>query len=442
MRLRKGQIPFFEPVRGLGRGLRQCTPVAGLSALLLACSNPEAPSRVAYVPGFYGGAVADEPTAATVGRNVLSAGGSAADAAVAVYFALAVTKPASAGLGAVGACLTYEPAAKEVRAIDFTSAPAGSGTVAVPGAVRGMYALHAAMGRQPWSQLLVPAETLARFGAPATRSFRRDLEAWPEAVRDEEFGQRVRGAGGGFVGEGERVVQPELAEFIGEIRTRGPATFYDGPLGRRFADAVARLGERLDLAEMRAQAPRVVDPLVRPAGDGEAHFVPSELSAGPYQAALWTEISRGGSSAARTIEFGDAGSSFVVADESGNAVACGFTLNRPFGIGRTAPGTGIFPAAPPSGAVSGALSPVIVANANTDILVLAAAGSGGDAPRDIVQTGVRATVDGEVVDRQSGGSANVISCPRGLPDRPDSCTIAVDPSGGYAATAIPRRRER
>lgn len=442
MRLRKGQIPIFGPVRGVRAGWRQQMPVVALSALLSACTATDAPSRVSYVPGFYGGAVADEPTAATVGRNVLSSGGSAADAAVAVYFTLAVTKPASAGLGAVGACLVYEPAEKEVRAIDFTSAPTGSSTIAIPGAVRGMYALHAMMGRQPWSQVLAPAETLARFGAPATRSFRRDLEAWPEGAQDEEFGQRVRGAGGGFIGEGERVVQPELADFIGGIRSGGPAAFYGGALGQRFADAVGRLGERLDVAEMRAHAPRALDTTVHPAGHAEAHFLPVELSAGPYQAALWSELSRGRSPGTPDIEFADAGSSFVVADERGNAVACGFTLNRPFGIGRTAPGTGIFPAAPPSGPVSGALSPVIVANANTDILVFAAAGSGPTAPSDIVGVAVRATVGGEVVDRQSGGSANVISCPGGLPHQPGTCTIAVDPGGGYAATAIPGGRQR
>ena len=83
MRLRKGQIPIFGPVRGVRAGWRQQMPVVALSALLSACTATDVPSRVSYVPGFYGGAVADEPTAATVGRNVLSSGGSAADAAVA-----------------------------------------------------------------------------------------------------------------------------------------------------------------------------------------------------------------------------------------------------------------------------------------------------------------------------------------------------------------------
>ncbi|MCB2100254.1 MAG: gamma-glutamyltransferase, partial [Rhodobacterales bacterium] len=62
-----------------------------------ACSSDESLERgsVGYVEGFLGGAVADEPRAALVGRDVLSAGGSAADAAVAMGFTLAVTLPSS-----------------------------------------------------------------------------------------------------------------------------------------------------------------------------------------------------------------------------------------------------------------------------------------------------------------------------------------------------------
>ncbi len=58
-----------------------------------------------YVKGFLGGVVADEPQAALLGQQVLSAGGTAADAAAGVGLALAVTLPSRAGLGSGGACL-------------------------------------------------------------------------------------------------------------------------------------------------------------------------------------------------------------------------------------------------------------------------------------------------------------------------------------------------
>src|SRR3546814_249383 len=48
--------------------------------------------------GFYGSLAVEEPRAALLARDVLASGGSAADAAVATYFALAATLPSSAGL--------------------------------------------------------------------------------------------------------------------------------------------------------------------------------------------------------------------------------------------------------------------------------------------------------------------------------------------------------
>src|SRR5690606_19895911 len=395
MRVRTGLIPFMENVRRVRPILRQSITIAVVGLAISACSSSNEPTRVDFLRGFYGGAVADEPTAANIGRDVLDAGGSAGDAAVAMYFALAVTKPASAGLGAVGACLVYQPREKTVRALDFTSPPNASGSVAIPGAVRGMYAVHAMLGRQPWSQLLGPAERLARFGSAATRSFVSDLEARPDVARDEEFGARVRTAGGGLVGEGDRVVQPALADFIGQIRVSGPAAFYAGPLGERFAEAVGQAGERLDFSEMRAQAPKLGEPRTQPAGHAEAYFLPFDHTAGPWQAARWGALAgreRNGSAGPTT--FAPSGTSFVAVDRSGNAVACGLTLNRPFGIGRTAPGTGIFPAAPAEPNMpSGALSPVLVVNHNTDILLLAASGSGAGAPGEVVNVGYKATME-------------------------------------------------
>lgn len=128
--------------------------------------------------------VSDEPRSALVGRDILSAGGNAVDAAVATYFAMSVTYPGAATLGGGGMCVVSRGQDDAVEAIDFRPAlfAQGGRAVMIPGAVRGMFALHARYGRLKWEALLLPAERLARFGNPVPRAFARQIAGLPAAA--------------------------------------------------------------------------------------------------------------------------------------------------------------------------------------------------------------------------------------------------------------------
>jgi gamma-glutamyltranspeptidase/glutathione hydrolase len=85
---------------------------AGLAVLpicalvLAACGfGDDETLEIGPVEGFAGLVAADEPRAALVGRDILANGGNAADAAVAMYFTMAVTLPSRASLGGGGVCL-------------------------------------------------------------------------------------------------------------------------------------------------------------------------------------------------------------------------------------------------------------------------------------------------------------------------------------------------
>ena len=267
--------------------------VMGLAFLVAACGESKEIGQAGFVRGFAGGVAADEPRAVIVGRDILGRGGSAADAATAMFFTLSVTKPSAASLGAVGGCVYYHGETKSFSAFDFTPkpafpAPGGRPLIAVPGAVRGLAAMQARYGRLPWAELVGPAEALARFGHAVSRSLATDLAANEAKLKNDPGLRRVFGrADGSFAKEGDQVRQLELAASLAQIRQRGAGALYLGPLANAYANSAQAIGGALTVDAIRAFLPRALEPILRPAGDHLIAFLPTVTSSGPQQARLW-----------------------------------------------------------------------------------------------------------------------------------------------------------
>jgi gamma-glutamyltranspeptidase/glutathione hydrolase len=292
-------IPFLKSGRERRRGgcggqtpRRRATAAAlALSAALSAgCSALDTgiTPREQIVTGFFGGVAVDEPRAALIGRDVLQIGGSAADAATAVYFALSVTMPSAASLGGGGLCVYFDSESGTVEALDFLTRPPASvppGTPrpnGVPGNPRGFFALHAKYGVLRWNELLRPSLQLARFGTQVSRAFARQLDA---ARDDLESGPEIarvfaRPSGGGLVREGDFLEQVDLATVLGRILSKGPGDFYSGQLAHQLVDAAAAAGGYLSIDDLRAYVPRWRPTVAFEQTNWTAHFAPPPALAG------------------------------------------------------------------------------------------------------------------------------------------------------------------
>ncbi len=392
--------------------------VLALAAAIAGCAGEAKPPKgvVGNVDEYFGGLAADEPGAVVVARDVLAAGGTAADAAVALYFALSVTLPSSAGLGGGGVCVVHGSRKTAVEAIEFTArtpaqaAPAGRWAAAVPGGVRGMFALHSRYGNLRWATLLRPVERLARFGIRTSRALARMVEGGRERLRDDVEGWRIfSGKGGEGPAEGEVLWQLDLAAVLGGIRARGAGDFYNGEIARKLVSGIEAAGGFLAIEDLRSYRPAWIPVLVSKFGDHDIVFPGPPVAGGQIAQALWGGLDDGkhyaaasGADGQRVIaraatavykdielrvatDFGTTG--FVVMDRNGGAVACNLSMNGLFGNGRTIRGTGIL-AAPlprPGRAGTAAMAPAMMINRHTgDIFLAAAASANAAAPLMLV----------------------------------------------------------
>ncbi|PYG00855.1 gamma-glutamyltransferase 1 Threonine peptidase. MEROPS family T03 [Georgenia satyanarayanai] len=228
--------------------------LAGLAALaLVACTSTEPePSPATTVPTTappttmapepsptptaepqYGVAAGD-PAAVAAGMRILEEGGNAVDAAVAAAFAVAVVEPYASGIGGGGASIVV-PEGDGERAVtyDYREVVADDGVVpasgtGIPGFVAGMGTLHEAHGQAEWAEVLAPAIELAAEGHPASGmlAVRLREDVGPGIVAELP---QLR-PGGEPLGEGELLVQEELARTMRTLAEDGPQAFYTGAL--------------------------------------------------------------------------------------------------------------------------------------------------------------------------------------------------------------------
>lgn len=266
----------------------------GAGLLLAACAShsapelpirpiqPEAASGWQAKPGWqfqrYAVAAAN-PLAAEAGRQILQAGGSAVDAAIAVQMVLGLVEPQSSGIGGGALLLHWDGArldawdgretapaeadenlflAADGQPLAFMDAVVGGRAVGVPGAVRMLEAAHRAHGRLPWAVLFVPAIELAEQGFAVSPRLRQMLAADPRLRDDPAAAALYYRADGTPLPVGSRLRNPALAAVLRRIAREGSSALHEGPVAR---DLVTRVREhphnpgRLQLADLQGYQP-------------------------------------------------------------------------------------------------------------------------------------------------------------------------------------------
>ena len=444
--VRKGPTFILRTISRLRPMVRQLITVLGAGIVCVACGSDGPPEgQVGFIQENFGGVVSDEPRSALVGRDVLSAGGTAVDAAVATYFAMAVTYPGAATLGGGGICVVSRGGDDAVEAIDFRPAlfVQGNRAVMIPGAVRGMFALHARYGRLKWEALLLPAERLARFGNPVSRAFARQTAGLPDAAFADPAFRRIFAPRGKALAEGEMLRQEELSATLAGIRLRGPGEFYAGDLAATLARELGDMaGITVPTDAFRAYRPTWTKTEIVNVGNDELH-----LPGGPdgeRAAVIWRALSDKTPlpADAPQVSFDSAG--FVATDRAGGAAACVVSANGTVGAGRIIGHSGIVAAAPPRGDAFPGLPMVMLNRAQQDARGVAA-GSGGAAGIMRVLRATAPTFGGDSaldrilsalpVEGGAAGRVNIIYCPEGVRRGPASCRFQADPGGHGLATS-------
>lgn len=260
-----------------------------LAALLLAAAGhaaaadritgePFATRSEVYAPQAM--AATSHPLATQVALDVMKAGGSAVDAAIAANAALGLMEPTGNGIGGDLFAIVWDPKTQRLHGYNGSGRspqtltmdefrrrglqaipPRGPLPVSVPGAVDGWFALHGRFGRLPMAEVLAPTIRYARDGHPVheviAHYWARSvpvLAEWPGFA--EQFtidGRAPR------IGETWR--NPNLADTLEKIAGGGRDAFYKGGIARTIDAYFQEHGGFLRYEDLAAHEGDWVDPV-------------------------------------------------------------------------------------------------------------------------------------------------------------------------------------
>lgn len=204
------------------------------------------------------------PLATQAGMDVLSRGGNAFDAAVAVSAALAVVEPYSSGLGGGGFWLLHrERDAFDVMVDGREKAPLaasrnmylddngdvipglsvdGALAAGIPGVPAALAHISRHYGRLPLPVSLAPAIRLAREGFAVDAIYRRMAQFRLACLQEDSVAAGIFLQDDEVPASGHRLMQQDLADTLTAIARSGSEGFYRGALAHKLVEGVRAAG--------------------------------------------------------------------------------------------------------------------------------------------------------------------------------------------------------
>jgi gamma-glutamyltranspeptidase / glutathione hydrolase len=251
------------------------------------------------VLGQNGMVATSHPLATQIALDVLKAGGSAVDAAIAGNTALGLLEPTGNGIGGDLFAIIWDPKSGKLHGLNASGrAPMGmtadqfrswistkplsrrdeagtipdwgAASVTIPGAVDGWFEMHGRFGKLPMTRILEPTIRYAEQGAPVPeliaqywKTNTQGFEALHKegVIEEVDNMRRVFLPGGKAPAEGEIFRNPDLARTLTSIAQGGRDAFYKGALARAMDGYFRRIGAPHRLADFAAHKSEWVDPV-------------------------------------------------------------------------------------------------------------------------------------------------------------------------------------
>jgi len=225
-------------------------------------------------------AATSQPLATQIALDILKAGGSAVDAAIAANAALGLMEPTGNGIGGDLFAIVWDAEKQQLSGLNASGrAPQamtleyfqengidsipkfGPLPVSVPGTVDGWFELHQRYGRLDMKDILAPTIAYARQGFPVSEVIAHYFQSNKRRIGHYPGFAETYMPNGDVPKKGEMFKNPRLADTLERIAEHGRDEFYKGDIARRIDAYMAEQGGLLNYDDLAAHKSEWVTPV-------------------------------------------------------------------------------------------------------------------------------------------------------------------------------------